>query len=244
MKLRYLCLVPLLGMATIAAADTLAEQIDALKGSLSGNTDGLQQASKDGADASAEYSRLKTQVLPQLQSDVAKYKTDRQNEDMERADLHSAYQDLGQRLAAHNGTICETTEDNPDACDGYNQEADSLDAEANKLAERRDKDNAYDAELEQQRQSLLTQSTDLSTNTQNAVTQMKEARGRYADLLQEHNRLLAKLQGLLSQVGQCKKQLKAQGNGSNDYLKNQCGDAQFDGSDYNAPVPPPDPPSN
>jgi chromosome segregation ATPase len=242
MNKKFLLLLALF-VPSIVLADTLSEQIEAAKAGLRDNTAQLDQKSHDGTEASAHYAHLQNDVLPLIQESTGRYKADRADLDQELSAMHAAYQDLGQRLAVHNGNRCEAPEDNPSVCDAYNSEADQLDQEAADLATRRDKDRSDDALLEQRRQGLVTQFENLSADTQETFQKIKDARSGYDDLLQVHNRLLKTLQALQSQAAQCQKQLKAKGQGSDDYLKNRCGDAQFDGSDYDADPPPPDPPA-
>lgn len=241
MKLRLILCSSMLTLAATVWASDLTDQISRAQGELDANTAALQQASSNGKEADAQYSQLAASVAP-LKAKTNQYKKQRTDQDMEDQEVHSAYQTLGQRMAAHNGNRCYAPADNPNACSAYNTEADDLNKQKDALAARRDAARAQDAALEQQRIDLKSQWDNLQQDTTKQWSAIKTARAQYNNLLQARARIVQHLTELKKQSADCRKKLRAQGDGSNEYLKNQCGNVQFDGTSANLPPPPPDPP--
>jgi chromosome segregation ATPase len=241
MKLRLMLCSLMLTLASIAWANELTDAISQAKGELDANAAALQQASSNGKEAEAQYSQLADSVAP-LKAKTEQYKRQREEQDQKDQAIHADYQALGQRMAAHNGNRCYAPADNLGACAAYDAEAADLNTQKDTLASRRDTARAQDAELEKQRADLSTQWDNLKQDTMKQWGAMKAARSQYNDLLQARARIVERLTALQNQSADCKKQLRARGQGSKDYLKNQCGNVQFDGSSANLPPPPPDPP--
>jgi hypothetical protein len=224
--------------ATVAAhADTLTDAIAQAKIDLGANTKALQIASDTGVAAGANYDQLKAEMGTVIPA-IAKVKADETDAKMEHDTVHALYEDLGHRMAIHNGHICETTEDNRSACDAYNAERDALNAEGKALAVRRDAVKAREAANEKTHALLMGQVNRISTDSLSDFAIMKKARADFSDLMEKRAQIVQSWQH------DCQILMMNHGNASNDFLKNQCGNVQFDGTAMTYPYPqPPDPPS-
>jgi chromosome segregation ATPase len=243
MRTRIL-LAALLALASAAFASDLTDAIAQANADLAKNTQDIKKASDDGNAASADYAGLIALVGP-LKADIASWKLDVTAVKMDHDANHAAYQDLGQRMAVHDSNRCYYDQNHPTACAAYDAEADRLNAEKKALAARRDAIAARDAANGEAAKNLQSRANALSTNTQRDAIAMKDAKGKFEDLMVLRATIYQRLQELQRQVGDCYKLLRAQGQGSNDRLKNRCGNVQFDGTEMNPPYPqPPDPPSN
>jgi hypothetical protein len=229
----------LLAFVTVAAhANDLADTIAQAKLDLAGNTASLQLASNTGIAAAADYDKLKAEIGVVLPA-INKLKTDETEAKMDHDVIHTAYQSLGQRMAAHNVNRCETTTDNPGACASYDAEAAKLNDEGKALAVRRDAVKAREAANAQKRQQLTGQLNRISTDSQSDFAVMKKARSDFDSLMEKRATILQTWQH------NCQLLMLNHGNASDDFLKNQCGNVQFDGTQMTYPYPqPPDPPSN
>ena len=206
-------------------ADARTTEANNLQTELADNQDQLQQAYDAGKQLAAEFARY---IATKELLDGAKANYLKQREELE-ADAAA----LGQRIDRHNSN-------KPDPKDRGRVE--SYNAEAAQLESGRSRMVDHSRTLEDTRVGLLQRYRDLSDATTANFQKRKTNRALFNDLLEARNRIKARLSELQRQVADCKRLLAQRGPGSNEYLKNQCGNVQFDGTDPGLPPPPPDPP--
>jgi chromosome segregation ATPase len=223
MKLRFLSLTLL--FCPLAYAGQLTDAIAKGEADLTANTAVLQQASSAGSEASKHYEHLEKDVLPLIQLTKKHYEDDVTAFNIDRGALSTA-------IDTHNANQCRQKE----CAASYDAEKAQLDGQAEQI-------NSRARLLNQRKDNLKIMYDTLSQDTQDTFKKIKDSRASYDQALSERRGIVARLEVLRAESGACKLFLKVQGNGSNEALKLNCGDVQFDGSNANLPPPPPDPPS-
>lgn len=208
--------------------DSRTSEANRLFAQLADNTKQLERTYATGSELVADYKRYQA-TKDLLDKAKANYLDQHEALEVEAAGNKQAIEEHNRRCPGGSSTDRAYV----DSC---NSEAGLLNAERSRLSNRAQA-------LDETRVGLIGRYRDLSDATLNWVQKRKLNLDHYRDLLNARKQILARLGALREQASDCKRLLRQRGQGSDEYVKNQCGNVRFDGTDPDLPPPPPDPPS-